>query len=151
MRFLERLPEEICMRKASIPFLLSAAVVLASVASAQAQTSIACEYMLMRVYHAELDICRVPLAKDKEARYQRLRASLEQFIRTHAKNDPEKIISGIETDNIKRALAGLKSCKSDDFKFAVQAMDQITSPAHEKMVQGTLGIPRDPMSGDCSS
>lgn len=139
------------MRKASIPFLLSAAVVLASVAGAQAQTSIACEYMLMRVYHAELDICRVPLAQDKEARYQRLRASLEQFIRTHAKNDPEKIISGIETDNIKRALAGLKSCKSDDFKFAVQAMDQITSPAHEKMVQGTLGIPRDPMSGDCSS
>ena len=139
------------MRKASIPFLLSAAVVLASVAGAQAQTSIACEYMLMRVYHAELDICRVPLAKDREARYQRLRASLEQFIRTHAKNDPEKIISGIETDNIKRALAGLKSCKSDDFKFAVQAMDQITSPDHEKMVQGTLGIPRDPMSGDCSS
>ena len=139
------------MWKASIPFLLSAAVVLASVAGAQAQTSIACEYMLMRVYHAELDICRVPLAKDREARYQRLRASLEQFIRTHAKNDPEKIISGIETDNIKRALAGLKSCKSDDFKFAAQAMDQITSPDHEKMVQGTLGIPRDPMSGDCSS
>jgi hypothetical protein len=139
------------MRKTSIPFLLSAAVVLASVAGAQAQTSIACEYMLMRVYHAELDICRVPLAKDREARYQRLRASLEQFIRTHAKNDPEKIISGIETDNIKRALEGLKSCKSDDFKFAAQAMDQITTPAHEKMVQGTLGIPRDPMSGDCSS
>ena len=139
------------MRKASIPWLLSAAVVLAPVAGARAATSIACEYMLMRVYHAELDICRVPLAKDKEARYQRLRASLEQFIRTHAKNDPEKILSGIETDNIKRALAGLKSCKSDDFKFAVQAMDQITTPAHEKMVQGTLGVPRDPMSGDCSS
>jgi hypothetical protein len=139
------------MRKTLIPWLLSAAVALATVASAQAQTSIACEYMLMRVYHAELDICRVPLAKDKEARYQRLRASLEQFIRTHAKNDPEKIISGIETDNIKRALEGLKSCKSDDFKFAVKAMDQITTPAHEKMVQGTLGIPRDPMSGDCSS
>jgi hypothetical protein len=139
------------MRKASIACLLSGVLVLAPAAVAQAQTSIACEYMLMRVYHAELDICRVPLAKDKEARYQRLRASLEQFIRTHAKNDPEKILSGIETDNIKRALAGLKSCKSDDFKFAVQAMDQITSPAHEKMVQGTLGIPRDPMSGDCSS
>ena len=139
------------MRKALIPWLLSAAVMLTPVASASAQTSIACEYMLMRVYHAELDACRVPLAKDREARYQRLRASLENFIRTHAKNDPEKIISGIETDNIKRALAGLKSCKSDDFKFAAQAMDQITTPAHEKMVQGTLGIPRDPMKGDCSS
>jgi hypothetical protein len=139
------------MRKASIAWLLSAAVVLAPVASAWAQTSIACEYMLMRVYHAELDTCRVTLAKDKEARYQRLRASMEQFIRAHAKNDPERILSGIETDNIKRALAGLKSCKSDDFKFAIQAMDQITTPANEKMVQGTLGIPRDPMSGDCSS
>ena len=139
------------MRKALIPWLLSAAVVLTPVASARAETSIACEYMLMRVYHAELEACRVPLAKDREARYQRLRASLETFIRTHAKNDPEKIISGIETDNIKRALAGLKSCKSDDFKFAAQAMDQITAPAHEKMVQGTLGVPRDPMTGDCSS
>jgi hypothetical protein len=139
------------MRRASISWLLAAVFALTPVAGAWAQTSIACEYMLMRVYHAELDVCRVALAKDKEARYQRLRASLEQFIRTHAKNDPEKIISGIETDNIKRALAGLKSCKSDDFKFAVQAMDQITSPDHEKMVQGTLGIPRDPMSGDCSS
>ena len=139
------------MRKALIPWSLSAAVVLAPVAGARAQTSIACEYMLMRVYHAELDACRVPLTKDREARYQRLRASLENFIRTHAKNDPEKIISGIETDNIKRALAGLKSCKSDDFKFAAQAMDQITTPAHEKMVQGTLGVPRDPMTGDCSS
>ena len=139
------------MRKALIPWLLSAAAVLTPVASARAETSIACEYMLMRVYHAELEACRVPLAKDREARYQRLRASLENFIRTHAKNDPEKIISGIETDNIKRALAGLKSCKSDDFKFAAQAMDQITAPAHEKMVQGTLGVPRDPMTGDCSS
>ena len=139
------------MRKALIPWLLSAAAVLAPVANARAETSIACEYMLMRVYHAELDACRVPLAKDREARYQRLRASLENFIRTHAKNDPDKIISGIETDNIKRALAGLKSCKSDDFKFATQAMDQITTPNHEKMVQGTLGVPRDPMTGDCSS
>jgi len=139
------------MRKPLIPWLLSAAAVLTPVASARAETSIACEYMLMRVYHAELDACRVPLTKDREDRYQRLRASLETFIRTHAKNDPDKIISGIETDNIKRALAGLKSCKSDDFKFAAQAMDQITTPAHEKMVQGTLGVPRDPMTGDCSS
>jgi hypothetical protein len=139
------------MRKAVIPWLSAAAVVLTPVASARAETSIACEYMLMRVYHAELEACRVPLTKDREDRYQRLRAGLENFIRTHAKNDPEKIISGIETDNIKRALAGLKSCKSDDFKFAAQAMDQITTPAHEKMVQGTLGVPRDPMTGDCSS
>jgi hypothetical protein len=139
------------MRKGLIPWLLSAAVVIGPVASARAETSVACMYMLMRVYHAEMDVCRVSLAKDREDRYQRMRTNLEKFIRAHAKNDPEKIIAGIETDNIKRALAGLKSCKSDDFKFATQAMDQLTTPDHEKLVQGTLGIPRDPMTGDCSS
>ena len=80
-----------------------------------------------------------------------MRAGMEKFIRTNAKNDPQKIISGIETDNIKRALAGLKSCNSDDFRYAVQALDQITTPDHEKMVEGTLTLPRDPMVGDCGT
>jgi hypothetical protein len=139
------------MRKSLIPWLLSSAMVLTPLAAAHGETSVACMYMLMRVYKAELDACHVPLAKDREDRYQRVRVALEKFIRTHAKNDPERIISGIENDNIKRALAGLKSCQSDDFKYARQAMDQITAPDHEKMVQGTLSIARDPMLGDCSS
>ena len=80
-----------------------------------------------------------------------MKAGLEKFIRANAKQDPDKILSGIENDNIKRALAGLKSCQSEDFKFARQAMDQITAPEHEKLVQGTLTLPRDPMTGDCSS
>ena len=139
------------MRKTLIPWLVSSAMMLTPLAAAHAETSVACMYMLMRVYKAEMDSCHVPLAKDREDRYQRVRVALEKFIRTHAKNDPEKIISGIETDNIKRALASLKSCQSDDFKYARQAMDQITAPDHEKMVQGTLSIARDPMLGDCSS
>ena len=139
------------MRKTLIAWLVSSAMVATPLAAAHAETSVACMYMLMRVYKAELDVCHVPLAKDREDRYQRIRASLETFIRTHAKNDPNRIIAGIENDNIKRALAGLKSCQSDDFKYARQAMDQITSPDHEKMVQGTLSIVRDPQSGDCSS
>jgi hypothetical protein len=141
----------VSMRKSLVAWLLSSAMVLTPLAAAHAETSVACMYMLMRVYKAELDACHVPLPADRDARYQRIRTSLETFIRTHAKNDPNKIISGIETDNIKRALAGLKSCQSDDFKYARQAMDQITTPDHEKMVQGTLGIARDPMAGDCSS
>jgi hypothetical protein len=139
------------MRKILVSWLLSSAMVLTPLAAAHAETSIACMYMLMRVYKAELETCRVSLPPEREARYQRMRTSLEGFIRTHAKNDPDRIISGIEKNNIKRALAGLKSCQSDDFKFARQAMDQITEPDHEKMVQGTLSIARDPMAGDCSS
>ena len=139
------------MRKIVIPWLLASAMVVVPVATAHAQTSIACMYMLMRVYKAELDICKVPLRKDREERYQRLKAGMEQFIRANAKNDPEMILSNIETSNIKRALAGLKSCRSDDFKFAVQAMDQITTADNEKMVQGTLSLKRDPMLGSCGT
>jgi len=139
------------MRKGALRWLLSSVMILAPVAAARAETSVACMYMLMRVYHAEMDACHVPLSADREARYRRMRAGFEKFIRANAKNDPEKILSGIETDNIKRALQGLKSCQSDDFKYAVQAMDQMTTPDNEKMVQSTLTLPRDPMIGDCGT
>jgi hypothetical protein len=142
---------EIKMRRALIAGLLSSAMAFTPLAAARAETSVACMYMLMRVYHAELDACHVPLAKDREDRYQRLRTATEKFIRANAKNDPERIISGIEQNNIKRALQGLKSCQSDDFKYAIQAMDQLTTPDHEKLMQNTLTLPRDPMNGDCSS
>jgi hypothetical protein len=139
------------MRKALIPWLLSSALVAVPVVSAHAETSVACMYMLMRVYKAEMDYCKVPLAQDRDARYQRLKTGLESFIRSNAKQDPNKIFSNIENSNIKRALAGLKSCKSDDFKYATQAMDKITTPDNEKLVQNSLTIKRDPMTGDCSS
>jgi hypothetical protein len=128
-----------------------AAVVLASLlgaGAAHAQSSISCMYMLLRVYKAELDYCRVPLPAQREARYQRMRSGMEQFIRQHAKNDPEAMIKGIDT-NIQRAIAGLKSCQSDDFRLAQKAMDQLTEPENERMVTNTLKIPRDPQQGTC--
>jgi len=97
------------------------------------------EYMLMRVY------TRSWISRRCHGQGSALSAPAHQhgqFIRPRQERSREDPC-GIETDNIKRALAGLKSCKSDDFKFAVQAMDQITTPANEKMVQGTLGVPRD--------
>jgi hypothetical protein len=125
-----------------------AAASLLSASAAQAQSSISCMYMLLRVYRAELDYCRVPLPAQREARYQRMKAGLEQFIRANAKNDPEALIKGID-GNIQRALGGLKSCQSDDFKLAQKAMDQLTEPENETMVQRTIKIPRDPQQGSC--
>jgi len=135
------------MKKALIAVVVSASLFAAS--QAQAQSSIACMYMLLRVYHAELDYCRVALPKDREDRYSRIRAGMEQFIRANGKNDPEAMIKGVEDNNVKRALAGLKSCRSDDFSLARQAMDQLTTPANETMVRETLKIPRDPQQGSC--
>jgi hypothetical protein len=134
------------MKKALTAVLVSISLLAGS--GAHAESSIACMYMLLRVYHAELDYCRVALPKDQEDRYQRLRASMEQFIRANAKNDPEAMIGGID-DNIKRAIAGLKSCQSDDFKLARQAMDQLTAPSNEAQMRETVKIPRDPQRGSC--
>jgi len=133
------------MKKALIA---GVALALLSATAAQAQSSISCMYMLLRVYRAELEYCRVPLPPEREARYQRMRAGLEQFIRAHGKNDPEALIAGID-GNIRRALDGLKSCQSDDFRLAQQAMDQLTEPQNETMVRETLKIPRDPQLGTC--
>ena len=134
------------MKKALIAGLVLAS--LLSATAAQAQSSISCMYMLMRVYRAELEYCRVPLPAQREARYQRMRAGLEQFIRANGKNDPEALIKGIDS-NVQRALAGLKSCQSEDFRLAQQAMDQLTEPENERMVANTLKIPRDPQQGSC--
>lgn len=134
------------MKKAFVAAVVFASLLGAGVA--QAQSSISCMYMLLRVYKAELDYCRVPLPAQREARYQRMRSGMEQFIRQHAKNDPEAMIKGIDT-NIQRAIAGLKSCQSDDFRLAQKAMDQLTEPENETMVTNTLKIPRDPQQGTC--
>ena len=139
------------MQRSIVAGLISSALILVPMSAARADTSVTCMYMLMRVYHAELDHCHIALSKDREDRYQRMKAGMEKFIHTNAKQDPNAIISGIESDNIKRALAGLKSCQSDDFKYAVQALDEITTPDHEKMVEGTLTLPRDPQIGDCGT
>jgi len=134
------------MKKALIVGVALASVLGAT--AAEAQSSISCMYMLLRVYRAELAYCRVPLPAQREARYQRMRTGMEQFIRQHAKNDPEALIKGID-GNIQRALSGLKSCQSDDFRLAQQAMDQLTEPEQERMVANTLKIPRDPQQGTC--
>ena len=134
------------MKKALIVGVALASVLGAT--AAEAQSSISCMYMLLRVYRAELAYCRVPLPAQREARYQRMRTGMEQFIRQHAKNDPEALIKGID-GNIQRAISGLKSCQSDDFRLAQQAMDQLTEPEQERMVANTLKIPRDPQQGTC--
>lgn len=137
--------------RTSIILLLVSSVLAISSMPASAETSIACVYMLMRVYHAELDACHVAIPKDREERYSRLRAGMEKFIRENTKNDAEKILSRIETVNIERALQSLKSCQSADFKFARQTMDQITNPDHETLIKNSLALRRDPMEGDCIS
>ena len=127
---------------------VSAALLLGS--AAQAQTSVSCMYMLLRVYHAELEHCSVALSKEREDRYQRMRTAMENFIRANAKANPEAMIAGI-ADNEKRAIAGLASCQSDDFKLARQAIDQLTDFSQEKLLTDTLKVARDPQRGSCGS
>lgn len=133
------------MRSAAI-LCLSTLLALAPIPSQAA--SVACMYMLLRVYHAEMDHCRIALPKDREGRYQRIRGAMESYIRANAKNDPEAMIASVE-NNVKRAIAGLSSCRSDDFKLATQAMDQLTSPQSETDMRERLKYPGDPQVGGC--
>jgi hypothetical protein len=136
------------MKKMIAPWLAAAALFVPAVANAQ--SSISCMYMLLRVYHAEMDYCKVALPNDREARYSRMRTGMEAFIRANAKVDPEKLIEGI-AQNEKRAIAALTSCRSDDFKLARQAIDQLTDLTQERMMIETMKIPRDPQSGSCGN
>jgi hypothetical protein len=135
------------IRKPIAGCLAAAVMLVPAVANAQ-NASVACMYMLLRVYHAELDHCKVSLPKERESRYLRMRANMETYIRANAKVDPEKIIAGIDATE-KKAIAGLTSCQSDDFKLARQAIDQLTDFSNEHVVNETLKIPRDPQSGSC--
>ena len=101
---------------------LSLATVLALLAAvpAEAQSSVSCMYMLMRVYHAELAKCGAPLPVIQENRYVRQIAALEKFIRANAKNDAEALLKNVD-GSVQRALAGLKSCNSPDFNSARSA------------------------------
>jgi hypothetical protein len=135
------------MKKALVP-LLAFLLVVPQVAAAQ--SSIACLYMLLRVYHKETEHCGVKLSRDYENRYLRFRANMEKYIRANAKGDAEAMIAGI-AKNEERALAGLKSCNSDDFKLAQQALDNLLAPSNEHIVVENLKIARDPQAGTCGS
>jgi hypothetical protein len=136
------------MKKALIPIIAALALTAVPQLAAAQNGSIACMYMLLRVYHKEMEYCRVRLPADREQRYSRMRANFEKYIRANAKGDAELMISGIDASE-KRALAGLKSCQSDDFKLAQQALDQLLTPANENVVNQNLKIPGNPQAGSC--
>ena len=136
------------MKKALIPVLAALALTAAPEVAQAQNSSIACMYMLLRVYHKELEYCRVELPRVQEQRYSRMRANFEKFIRANAKGDAEKMIAGIEGSE-KRAIAGMGSCKSDNFDLARKALDQLLTGDNEALVNQHLKTPRDPQAGPC--
>jgi len=90
--------------------------------------------MLMRVYRREL----ISAASGGMDRKRTISACAPHWSNSpdtqeRSREDP----CGIETDNIKRAWQGLKSCKST-ISNSRPSDGSITTPANEKMVQGTL-------------
>lgn len=115
----------------------------------RAETSVSCVYLLMNVYHAEMDACHVMLPADKSGRYVRLKTELEHFILANAKNDPKKIFFSVDSST-KRGLAGLKSCQSEDFAAARQGLGKLLTPESENYVSAMLSSRHDPQDGTCS-
>ena len=136
------------MKKALLPFIAALALSLVPQVAMAQNSSVACMYMLLRVYHKELEYCRVTLPRAMEQRYVRMRANFERFIRANAKGDPEKMISGIESSE-KRAIAGMGSCRSENFDLARKALDQLLTGDNEALVNQHLRTPRNPQEGPC--
>ena len=136
------------MKKRLISAIAAGALCLAPEIAAAQNSSIACMYMLLRVYKKELEHCKVTLPRVQEQRYSRMRANLEKFIRANAKGDPEKMIAGIARSE-ERAIAGLSSCNSEDFKLARLSMDQLLTSDNEHVVNQNLKIPGNPQAGPC--
>jgi len=104
------------MKKALTAVLVSISLLAGS--AARAESSIACMYMLLRVLPCRARLLpRRACPKTRKTANQRLRASMEQFIRANAKNGSEAMIGGIDRQHQTRDY-GLEILQSDDFKLA---------------------------------
>ena len=133
--------------RSAIAYCLTVLLILAPIPSQAA--SVACMYLLMRVYHAELEHCGVALPRDQENRFQRLNAAMQKYIRDNARNDPEKMFASVE-EKVKIAIKTLPSCRSNDFDLARKAIDDMTAPTNEASIRDRLKYPGDPQVGGCS-
>lgn len=120
---------------------------LAGAASpAQAQNSVSCVYLILRIYHAQMEACRQPLDTLHEKGYQRVRAMLEKFIHENAKSNPQGIIANVDA---KVKTAPRPTCNSMEFARVKDAMESFTSPFGETQLRENLKIKRDPQAGAC--
>lgn len=135
------------MRK-PVSLLAAAAIVMASAVPARAENSVACLYLLMRIYHAQMDACKTPLDGASEAGYKRVRGQFETFIAQNAKQDPKAIIANVDATAQKSAATA--KCKSMEFAQVKEAMKSFTSPFGETQLRENLKRKRDPQAGSCA-
>ena len=134
------------MRKISIA-ILTAFVALGTSLPARAENSVACSYMLMRIYHEHMKVCGTPLPRANETRFLWMKGQFEKFIYDNAVASPEKIIANVD----KKVTESLKNvqCNSMDFARAKSTMESYTSSARAQEFKDSLSYPRNPLAGTC--
>jgi hypothetical protein len=143
------------MRKMFSPFI--ALLVALPLASAGAQTSIegalesspvSCFYMMMNAYHEQLEFCEAPLDAEREERFSRMSAAMEDYILRNATLDASAIIA-----NARGAAAQVTSaapaCTSGEFEENQQAMLDITTAESETLLNDQLATNALLANGSC--
>jgi hypothetical protein len=134
------------MRK-TVAAILIPGFLAASMGAAHAENSVSCVYMILRIYHAQMEACRVPLKATNEAGYQRVNTMLQTFIRENAKQNPDAILASVE-NKVKLAVKN-PGCKAPEFPQVVSAMESFTSSFGESELRENLKRKRDPQAGTC--
>jgi hypothetical protein len=135
------------MRKVSI-IILSILLAFGGALPARAENSIACTYLLMRIYHEHMKACGTPLPAANEARYVWMKGQLEKFIRDNAPVSPEKVIANVD-EKVQKSLENIV-CNSMDFARAKSSMETYTSSFRGEEFKESIAVPRNPMVGSCA-
>jgi hypothetical protein len=132
-------------RKLSAALLVPAMLAVSAV-PARAENSVSCVYLVLRLYHAQMQACRQPLKPPNERGYVRIRAMMEKFIRENAKANPDGILASVEA---KAKAVPRSTCKGPEFAQVKSAMESFTSPYGETQLRENLKRKRDPQAGTC--
>lgn len=143
------------MRKTMSPFL--AFLFTLPFAPAGAQTTIegvlesspvSCFYMIMNAYHEQLNYCRVPLDSEREERFSRMSAAMEDYILRNAILDASAIIANAR-GTAAQVTSAAPVCASGEFEENRQAMLDITTAESETLLNDQLATNALLANGSC--
>jgi hypothetical protein len=119
-----------------------------SVEGALENSPVSCFYMMTNAYHEQLNYCGVPLDSDREERFSRMSAAMEDYILSNATLDATAIIANAR-GAAEQVTSAAPVCTSGEFEENRQAMLDITTPESEALLNDQLATNALLANGSC--
>ena len=134
-----------------LPFLAATAIAAEpepSIEGALGSSPVSCFYMMMHAYRDQMAVCEAPLDEEREERFSRMSAAMEDYILRNATLDPAAII-----DNARRSAEWRRemvpACGSPAFEETRQAMLDLTTAESETLLRDQLASNGLQANGSC--